>query len=144
MRERVRYTPTPALVEWLRSDEHDVEGWESPPSINDLRCHPDLLDALSQLARAAGRTSLAYVDGVPVIHHRRGAPIAFAAGQNVLGIRSAQPAGLLVSEVYVEELAEDWVMLDWRALDVTFSRTKELLASHMQAAYDRVEAGAWH
>jgi hypothetical protein len=35
-------------------------------------------------------------------------------------------------------------MLDWRALDVTFSRTKELLASHMHAAYDRVESGAWH
>jgi hypothetical protein len=143
MRERVRYTPTPALVEWLRFDAHDVEGWDSPPSIHDVRCHPDLIDVLLHLARAVGKTGNVYVDGVPVIHHPGGAPIAFAAGQNVLGIRSALPAGPLVSDVYVEELGDDWVMLDWRALDVTFSRTKELLASHMQAAYDRVESGAW-
>lgn len=144
MPERARYAPPPTLRHWLRSDEHDVEGWEASPSISDVRCHPDLIDALLRLARAVGKTGMVYVDGVPVIHHPGGAPIAFAAGQNVLCIRSAQPAGLLASPVCVEGLDDDWVMLDWRALDVTFSRTKELLASHMHAAYDRVESGAWH
>jgi hypothetical protein len=78
-----------------------------------------------------------------VVHHPSGPPIAFATGTSRLVVRSAQPAGALVSPWRTPGLDDAWVDLDPWADDVTFARTLELLRTHVRRAYDLAEAGAW-
>jgi hypothetical protein len=126
-----------ALVAWLASDEHDVGGWQPEPPIDRLRCHPDLVARVDQVARPQRGACRVWVAGVPVVHHPAGAPIAFAQGTSVLAVRSAQPPGALASRWSIDGLDPSWVSLDPWAADVTFAKTLEMLRAHVARAYRR-------
>ena len=128
-----------ALLAWLTSDEHDVGGWSDDLLLEELRCHPDLVERLTQIARPVRGAVRVWVDGCPVVHHPRGAPIACATGTNHLVVRSSQPAGALMSRWHTPGLGVDWVDLDPWAADVTFARTLELLRMHVRRAYERAD-----
>ena len=134
----------PALVEWLARADHEPErGWAPDPLIGDLRCHPDLVARVAEIARPIGDVRRRFVAGCPVIHHPRGRPIAAASGTSWLVVRSALPAGALRSaQPLDEELDPDWVELDPWGVDVAFARTIDLLRGHVARAYERAEAGA--
>jgi hypothetical protein len=135
----------PELLAWLTSDDHDVAGWADEPPLDALRCHPDLVERLAEMARPLRRGVRVFVEGCPVVHHPGGAPIACASGTSFLVVRSAQPAGVLASKWDTPpELDAAWVSLDPWAADVTFTRTLGVLREHMRKAYDHAEAGAWH
>jgi len=159
-------TPDAAVVElsepleaWLRSDAHDIDHrfddrtnewsgdradeWSGGPPIEQLRCHPDLAERLTQIARPVRGTRRVWIDGCPVVHHPSGAPIACATGTSRLVVRSAQPAGALVSRWRTRGLNPAWKDLDPWAADVAFARALELLRMHVRHAYDLAEAGAW-
>jgi hypothetical protein len=134
----------PELIAWVASDDHQVEGWAPEPSLDELQCHPDLVERLAEIARPLRFGVRVFVAGCPVLHHPGGSPIACASGTRVLLVRSGQPAGALVSDWAVpHELDASWVSLDPWATDVTFTRTVGLLREHMRRAYDHAEAGAW-
>jgi len=139
------------LAAWLRSDAHDVgdavDAWTGErlgdPSIGELRCHPDLVERLTQIARPIRGTRRVWVDGCPVVHHPSGAPIACATGTSRLVVRSGLPAGAVVSRWRTPGLDRAWTDLDPWAADVTFARSVELLRTHVRRAYDLAEAGVW-
>ncbi len=131
------------LRAWLASDVHEVDGWAEDLPIDDLHCHPDLVERLTQLSRPVRGTRRVWIDGCPVVHHPSGAPIACATGTSRLVVRSAEPPGALVSRWLTPGLDAEWVDLDPWAADVTFTRALELLRTHVRRAYDLAEAGAW-
>jgi hypothetical protein len=131
------------LLAWLSADDHDVEGWAADLPIGELRCHPDLVQRLSEVSRPVNGVTRAWVDGCPVVHHRAGAPLACARGTNTLIVRSGLPPGALASRERTVGLDDAWVDLDPWAADVTFAKTIELLRMHVRRAYDRAEAHAW-
>ena len=122
------------LHAWLTSDDHEVQGWAADPPIEQLHCHPDLAERLTQMARPVRGTCRVWIDGCPVVHHPSGPPIACATGTSRLVVRSAQPAGALVSQWRTPGLDGAWVDLDPWAADVTFTRTLELLRTHLRRA----------
>ena len=126
---------SPALHGWVTNDEHEVEGWAEDLPIAQLRCHPDLVERLAQIARPVRGARRAWVDGCPVVHHPGGAPIAFATGTHVLVVRSAQPAGTLAPGWHTNGLTGDWTDVDPWAADVTFAKTLELLRNHLRHAF---------
>ena len=145
MRERVDVELPQPFLEWLTADAHDaVAGWADDLPIGELRCHPDLVERLSQCARPVQGACRVWIEGRPVIHHPAGAPIAWASGMQEFGVRSAQPAGSLASSSVVPALATPWVLLDPWAVDVSFARTLELLRMHVRRAYELAETSAWH
>ena len=139
------------LAAWLRSDAHDVgdavDAWTGErlrdPSIGELRCHPDLVERLTQIARPIRGTRRVWVDGCPVVHHPSGAPIACATGTSRLVVRSGLPPGALLSPWHTPGLDPAWTDLDPWAADITFARSVELLRTHVRRAYDLAEAGVW-
>jgi hypothetical protein len=130
-----------ALRTWLTSDGHDVTGWDAEPPREELQCHPDLVERLTQIARPIAGVRRAWVSGYPVVHHPSGTPIACAGGTNWLVVRSRRPAGALASEWHTSGLGDGWVDLDPWAADVTFARTIEVLRGHVRAAFERAESG---
>ena len=134
----------PALLEWLVRADHEPErGWAPDLPIGELRCHPDLVARLAEIARPIGEARRRFVAGCPVIHHPLGRPIAAASGTAWLVVRSALPAGALRSARPLdEELDPDWVELDPWGVGVAFARTIDLLRGHVARAYERAEAGA--
>ena len=68
----------PASSDWSRSDAR-LDGWE-------LRCHPDLVERLTQAA-AELPVELVYVRGLPVLVHPNGVAFATAAGTSQLLLR---------------------------------------------------------
>ncbi len=131
------------LRAWLASDAHDVDGWADDLPLERLRCHPDLVERVTQISRPVPGTCRVWVDGCPVVHHPAGAPIACATGTSRLVIRSAQAAGALVSGWRTPGLDAEWVDLDPWAADVAFAHALELLRMHLRRAYDLAEAGTW-
>jgi hypothetical protein len=77
------------------------------------------------------------------VHHPSGAPIACASGDDVLVVRSGEPAGALAPPRLVAALPDPWVELDPWAVDTSFARTMELLKMHVHRAFERAEARAW-
>lgn len=134
----------PALIEWLaRADHEPGPGWAPDLPIGELRCHPDLVARLAEIARPIGDARRRFVAGCPVIHHPQGRPIAAAAGTSWLVVRSAQPPGALRSARPLDEqLDPDWVELDPWGVEVAFARTIDLLRGHVARAYERAEAEA--
>ena len=131
------------LLAWLTRDDHEVAGWAPEPPLDELRCHPDLVERLEQAARPVRGSALVWVRGGPVIHHRAGPPIAFARGTSLLVVRSALPPGALATSARTVGLDASWVHLDPWAADVAFAHTLELLRMHVRRAYDYAEAGEW-
>ena len=128
------------LREWLTRDvDEPVEGWEREPPLEALRCHPDLVARLAEVARSVGATRRVFVGGCPVIHHPRGRAIAAAWGTSSLTVRSARPAGALATTEPSAGLGDGWTMLDPWAPDVALSRTIDLLRAHMARAYELAE-----
>ncbi len=135
---------TPELAAWLTGDDHAVEGWAPEPPAGELHCAHRLVARLSEAGRSAERTiARAWVDGCPVLHHPRGAPLACAWGDGSLVIRSAQSAGALTTASTTAGLDDTWVDLDPWATDTSFARTTELLRMHVRRAYELAEARAW-
>ncbi len=134
---------SPEVVAWLSDDDHDVTGWAPEPARAELRCHPDLVERLTQATRPVARTAVrVWVDGCPVIHHPGGAPVACAWNTGHLVVRSDQAAGALAVTSTRTALDSTWVDLDPWAPDVTFTRTIELLRMHVRRAFDLAEARA--
>jgi hypothetical protein len=134
----------PELLAWLRSDDQVVDGWAPDAPIDELRCHPDLVERLTQIARPQRGAARVWVTGCPVVHHRDGPPIACATGTSRLVVRSAQPAGALASHWQTPGLDAAWVDLDPWAADVTFARTLDMLRAHVARAYELAGERAWH
>ena len=129
-----------ALVEWLtRADHEPVRGWEGEPALDELRCHPDLIERLSAVARPVTGTARVFVAGCPVVHHPQGRPIAAAAGTGWLVVRSDGPAGAL-AEPHPPELGSEWIALAPFPADVAFARGIDLLRSHVVRAYELADA----
>jgi hypothetical protein len=131
------------LRAWLTSEAHDVEDSPDDLPVAQLRCHPDLVERLAQISRPVRGTVRVWIDGCPVVHHPSGAPIACATGTSRLVVRSAQPAGALMSTWRTPGLDDAWVDLDPWAADVTFARALEMLRIHVRRAYDLAEERAW-
>jgi hypothetical protein len=129
------------LRTWLGREDHVVSGWENEPPLEELACHPDLVERLTQLARTVRGACRVWVAGRPVVHHPAGAPIAFADGTSRLVVRSGEPAGILASRWRTAGLDAGWVDLDPWAADVAFARATERLRAHVRRAYER--AGTW-
>jgi hypothetical protein len=134
---------SPTLLTWLTSDDHDVDGWADDLPIQALRCHPDLVQRLTEISRPVNGACRVWVDGCPVVHHRAGPPIGCARGTNTLVVRSGLPAGALASPERTPGLDDTWIDLDPWAADVTFAKTIELLRMHVRRAYDLAETRAW-
>jgi hypothetical protein len=133
-----------ALRAWLTRDDHDVAGWAPDPPAAELRCAPELVERLTQVARPAARDAArVWVEGCPVVHHPNGAPIACAYGADTLVVRSGEPAGALAPAAPVGGLDDTWVALDPWAVDTSFARTGELLKMHVHRAYELAGARAW-
>jgi hypothetical protein len=130
------------LVERLWADDVAADGWEAEPPLETLHCHPDLIQRLTEIARPAGVTRRAFVDGCPVITYGRYA-IAAAAGTSWLVVRSDRPAGALATVVDVSELGPAWQSLDPWTVDVAFAKGTDLLRSHVVRAMELAEAHAW-
>jgi hypothetical protein len=130
-----------ALRAWLTTGRHEVNGWEPEPPLDEMRCHPDLVERLTQISRPIRGVKRAWVDGCPVVHHTSGAPIACASGTGWLVVRSGRPAGALTPTWHVTALGDAWVDLDPWAADVTFAQTIEMLRAHVRAAFDRAGSG---
>jgi len=133
--------PAP-LLDWLRHDDHPVTEWAGALRYEEMRCHPDLAELVETLARQVGGIARVWTDGCPVLQVA-GAPIAYAIGTGVFGVRSGEPAGALSPRYTVKGLDAPWVHLDPYAPDVTFSTTRQLQVMHLQRARDHAEAGAW-
>jgi hypothetical protein len=131
----------PALLDWLaRADHEPGRGWSPEPPLAELRCHPDLVARLAEIARSVGDPARSFVAGCPVIHHPGGRPIAAAAGTAWLAVRSARPAGALaLAEPRTAALAPDWVELDPWGAGAAFARAPDLLRAHMARAYELAE-----
>jgi len=57
-------TLPPALVTWLVTAEHEpIADWAPEPPTGELRCDPDLVARLTQLARPIGNTRRRFVEG---------------------------------------------------------------------------------
>lgn len=146
---------TPELREHLRRDDHDVQGWAPEPPPGDLACASALVDRLTEITRPVAGTIRTWVDGVPVVHHPAGAPIACASGDDWLIVRSGMPPGALAvadqgpsggdgdtgaptgigpAGIGPEEMGSEWVRLDPWATDAAFARTPQLLRTHVQRA----------
>lgn len=110
------------LDEWLRRT-HDAAppGWEDDPPLEELRCHPDLVERLASLVRPL-RPHRVFVAGCPVIHHPSGPPFAAAYGTH----------GLLIRE------NGEWVETDPFPPDVTFLRGTDQLRNRLQRASEVV------
>jgi hypothetical protein len=110
------------LDAWLRR-EHDVapEGWADEPPLQELRCHPDLVERLGSLVRPL-RPRRVFVAGCPVIHHPSGPPFTAALGTSTL----------LVFE------DGDWVEADPWLSDVTFLKGTDQLRHRLQRASEAV------
>ncbi|HEV7523795.1 MAG TPA: hypothetical protein VGP92_02450 [Acidimicrobiia bacterium] len=132
----------PGLSAWLvRADHEPVPDWEPDPPAATLQCDPALVARLAAVARPIGRPGRRFVDGCPVIHHPRGAPIATAAGADWIAVRSGLPAGALaVTRPPEPALAErGWVNLDPWGPDTAFARVIDLLRAHVSRAYELAE-----
>jgi hypothetical protein len=129
-----------ALRAWLTAGTHEVKGWDPEPPLDEMRCHPDLVQRVTQISRPIRGVRRAWVDGCPVVHHPSGVPIAGASGTGCLVVRSGRPAGALTPSWHVAPLGDAWVDLDPWAADVTFAQTIEMLRAHVRAAFDRVES----
>jgi hypothetical protein len=129
---------------WLTRDvDEPIDGWEPTPSVDALRCHPDLVVRLSEVSRSIGDVRRVFVEGCPVIHHPHGRAIAAASGKAWLTVRSALPAGALATtEAPLAGLGPEWKMLDPWAADVALSRTVDLLRAHIARAYELAERAA--
>jgi len=137
--------PDPALatlLDWLLRSEHPPESlWEPEPPLEELRCHPDLVARLAEVARPIGAARRRFVAGCPVIQHPRGRPIAAASGTAWLAVRSGLPAGALtLPEPRASQLDGDWVELDPWAPDAAFAHATDLLRVHVARAYELAEA----
>lgn len=132
------------LLAWLRRDDHTVDGWASDVPIEELHCHPDLVERLTDIARPQRGAARVWIAGCPVVHHGNGAPIACATGTSRLVVRSALPAGALASRWHTPDLDPAWVDLDPWAADVTFARTLDVLRAHVARAYELAGERAWH
>jgi hypothetical protein len=130
------------LLDWLQHRDHPVAGWADPLPYEQMHCHPDLADKLETHARQVGGIARVWVAGCPVFQVGP-APVAYARGTNICGIRSGEPAGPLASDNAASGLDFPWVHLDPFAPDVTFTTTKQLLLMHLQRARNRAEAGVW-
>src|SRR5947209_6728075 len=75
------------LLAWMQRDDHTVDGWAPDLAIEELHCHPDLVERLSQIARPQRGAARVWVSGCPVVHHPLGAPIACATGTSRLVVR---------------------------------------------------------
>lgn len=133
-----------ALRAWIQRDDHAVDGWAPDLPIDELHCHPDLVERLTQIARPQRGVVRAWVSGCPVVHHPTGPPIACATGNSRLLVRSSRPAGALASRWHTPELDAAWVDLDPWAADVTFARTLDALRAHVARAFALAEERAWH
>ncbi len=126
----------PELLTWLVASAHvPVLDWAPDPPIGELRCHPDLVARLAEIARPVRDTRRVFVAGCPVITHPNGMPIAAAAGTSWLAVRSGESAGDLASRRQAPSLESPWVELDPFASDVTFARTTDLLRGHVARAF---------
>jgi hypothetical protein len=135
----------PELFAWLVRDDYEaVPGWAPDPPAAELRCDPDLVARLAQIARPIGDAKRRFVAGRPVIHHPTGRPIAVADGASWIAVRSGLPSGALPSsEPHRPELSEyGWVELDPWGIDIAFARVIDLLRGHVARAYERAEAEA--
>jgi hypothetical protein len=110
------------LDEWLRRT-HEVapEGWEDDLPLDDLRCHPDLVERLASLVRPL-RARRVFVAGCPVIHHPSGPPFAAAYGTSSLLIRED----------------DEWIEVDPYPPDVTFLRGTDELRHRLSRASEVV------
>jgi hypothetical protein len=114
----------PALDAWLaRTDHEPVTGWAPEPPIEELHCHPDLIERVALVARPITGTVRVFVAGCPVIHHPSGPPIAAASGTAWFVVREHG----------------DWAELDPWQPDVALTRGIDLLRIRVAAAFARVE-----
>jgi hypothetical protein len=128
------------LFDWLTRRHPPEPGWEPEPPLEELRCHPDLVARLAEVARPIGAARRRFVAGCPVIEHPNGQPIAAAAGTGWLAARSGLPAGALAcAQPGPHSLEGDWVELDPWAPDAAFAHATDLLRAHIARAYDAAD-----
>ena len=130
------------LVARLRADDITADGWEAEPALDELRCHPDLIQRLTEIARPTRGTRRAFVAGDPVITYADHA-IAAATGTSWLVVRSDLPAGALATDAHTAGLGAEWQTLDPWAPDVAFAKSTNLLRAHITRAAEQAEARAW-
>src|SRR5262249_44103029 len=114
------------------------------PPIEVLRCHPDLVERLTTIARPERGVRRVFVGGCPVVHHPAGPPIAAAWGTSALVVRAGGVAGTLDPGVRTEGLDDPWLDLDPWPADVLFRRGTELLRDAVARAYRAVAVPDWH
>jgi hypothetical protein len=132
----------PTLLAWLTRPDHEpIAGWAPEPPLDDLRCHPDLIARVAEVARPVRGTARTFVAGCPVIHHSAGRPIAAAAGTRWFAVRSAEPAGALRVAEPRADLGAEWVELDPWASDMSFAKALDLLRRHVSVAFSLAEGG---
>jgi hypothetical protein len=128
--------PDPALLAWItRTDHEPVDGWAPVPPRDELRCHPDLVARLAEVARAVPGTRRVFVAGCPVIHHPSGVPLATAAGTKWFTVRSNKSPGALQTSKRTPGLGSEWVELDPWAPDTAFAKALDGLRHHVVRAF---------
>ena len=129
----------PTLLTWLDRD-HPVapDAWDPDPPLEDLRCHPDLVERVAALGRALPDVRRTFVAGCPVLHHPSGPPFAAAFGTSGLVVRTTERLGSLDPGTRTTGLDPSWCDFDPWAPDVTFTRSTTLLREAFGRAYDAV------
>ena len=125
----------PALLEWLTRD-HTVapDSWAAEPPLEELHCHPDLVERLAELGRALRDVRRTFVGGCPVLHHPHGAPFAAAFGTSGMVVRTHERLGVLDPRVRTTDLPDGWSDVDPWAVDVAFTRATTLLRDTLHRA----------
>jgi hypothetical protein len=128
------------LLAWLAAD-HAVapDAWEADPPLEELRCHPDLVERFASLVRPM-RPRVTFVAGCPVAHHPSGPPFAAAFGTRVLVARDAA-ASPLVAAPALDDLPPGWAPLEPWPSDVAFAKGTDLLRAALARAFDCAGAG---
>jgi hypothetical protein len=98
-----------------------ADGWADDPPLEDLRCHPDLVERLASLVRPL-RPARVFVAGCPVIHVTGGHAFAAAFGTSTLLCR-VDASGVLPSA----PAFDGWLALDPWPQDIAFTRGTDLM-----------------
>lgn len=133
----------PDLHAWLAASHASApDGWAADPPVEQLGCHPDLVERLTSVARPLDGVGRVFVAGCPVVHHPAGPPIACAFGTSGLLARAGGSAGPLDPGVRTAGLDDDWLDLDPWPADVLFRRGTDLLRDALARAYN-LAAAPW-
>lgn len=117
------------LVALLHADDCAADTTDVAPPLEDLRCHPDLVERVAELGRFTN-AALRFGAGCPILVRRDdGRMFAAATGTALLLLRldGGHPGSLAAEPPRIVGLSDDWWSVQPWPQDVTFLRGTTML-----------------